>query len=68
MPPSKGKECASKGGHVLVLHKRVDAEKAFCHECGTQIFSSTELRPEGEVAPAPSNGHRPTRYWLAQGY
>ena len=66
MAPTRGKECASKGGHILLT--RAASEKAFCHECGAKIVSSAELRPEAEVAPAVINGHRRANYWLADGH
>jgi len=64
--PTKGKECARKGGHTLLT--RTASKNAFCHECGAKITSATELRPEVEVGPPASKGHGRTKYWLADGH
>jgi len=64
--PSKGRECARKGGHILV--GRSTAKAHFCHECGSEVFSSTDLRPEVQEEAAPQPGGRLTTYWMADGH
>jgi len=64
--PTKSKECARKGGHVLL--KRTAAKSHFCHECGAEVLSSTELRPEVEYLPVPKSSGRLNDYWMADGH
>jgi|GEM_PF-3386736 len=64
--PTKGRECARKGGHVLL--ERNAGKAHFCHECGSEIFSSTELRPVVQEEPVQKSSGRFATYWMADGH
>jgi hypothetical protein len=56
-------ECGRKGGHII--NPRAMTKAHFCIECGTEVCSSAELRPE-PVADAPQPKNR-TKYWVHEG-